>query len=153
MLCESNAFGNKFRWTDVSGNNLVGTVLNQYVVDNLTGLGWADSTLGSLNYSFNDLFGIGGGLETYFNGSSLYGYNDWFAANIQMIYNISNYASINASSLQLPRRRITSNSTITSTTYRSSTTNCMRIVPSGGYSYFLAKTYLSLTIGARIQFK
>jgi len=43
MLVPDNAFGNKFRFTDENGLQVYG---NDYVVDNLTGLGWKKTNLG-----------------------------------------------------------------------------------------------------------
>lgn len=83
-LKHNNAFGNKFRFTDGSGNNGTdGTNINvPYCIDNLTGLGW--KTIRTQNKTFDQAL-------TECEALTFESYSDWYLPNINELYSLFIY--------------------------------------------------------------
>lgn len=148
-LMYDNAFGNKLRFTDASGNG-VSSVNGQYVVDNLTGLGWWDFNSGGVTWG--SIFGASGLLKAD-NDANFQGYNDWFVANYKQYDTLVNYeysASTNSSFL-LPYTNTLKTFYWSSTTRPSISTNAIYF-DYRGWSFAALKTTLYRYLYCRKHF-
>ena len=119
-LLYNNAFGNKFRFTNIDGSEATSSDFT-YIIDNLSGIAW--SYLGGSRYSYNNVFGIGGELETLNTGGHSC-FNDYFVPSATMVTQIQQLdAYVSGRTLLLPFMVNSLYEILTSTTYNFSSSS------------------------------
>jgi hypothetical protein len=132
-LLNNNIFGNKIRFTTISGD-LPTNINGQYIIDNLTGLGYWDATdFVNTKSTWNDLFGFNGKLKSL-NDTNFQGFNDWIVSPISVLNSIQDAINVSGgtSTYMLPHLETQQQTLISSTTQAGTTTSCLAAIHIGG---------------------